>query len=147
MVRVRQKTLIWHLIPLAGRNRFCTTIGSTIYLSPKRFNDYKQLQPKVSTTALVEHEKVHVAQYEREGLMFCLKYLFSRKWRLRYEAEAYAKQIFVRLQLGSRRSNHYYIDRYAALIKSNYLLGKSHQEIYEAIEREHEKWTKESLAS
>ena len=36
------------------------------------------------------HEAVHVAQQRRDGWRFYLRYAFSARWRVRYEAEAYA---------------------------------------------------------
>lgn len=35
------------------------------------------------------HELVHVAQQRRNGLLFFLQYVFSPRWRVRYEVEAY----------------------------------------------------------
>ena len=43
--------------------------------------------------ALIEHERVHVKQFRQHRFTFWLRYLFSRKWRLRYEAEAYRASI------------------------------------------------------
>jgi hypothetical protein len=43
--------------------------------------------------AVSEHELVHVAQQERDGAWrFYVRYLFSARWRVRYESEAYAVQ-------------------------------------------------------
>ena len=64
----------------------------------------------------------------------------SRKWQLLYEAEAYAKQVFTRVQLGSSRDADYYVDRYAKLLSSKtYLLFMSYESVYEAIDEEYEK--------
>jgi len=50
------------------------------------------LRPGASA-ALLAHEKVHVRQFWRSfGLMGPL-YLLSRRWRLRYELEAYREQV------------------------------------------------------
>jgi len=50
------------------------------------------LRPGASA-ALLAHEKVHVRQFWRTfGLMGPL-YLLSRRWRLRFELEAYREQI------------------------------------------------------
>ena len=141
-MRIKRKSWLWHFVPLSGRNRFSATLGETIYLSPKRYDDYQSLQPKVSTVALVEHEKCHVLQFRRDRL-FMLKYLFSRKARLRYEAEAYAKQACIRVKLDKRkRGRHDFVNRYAKVLASNtYLLFTSFNEVYDAINREYGKLT------
>lgn len=35
------------------------------------------------------HEKFHMVQNERDGVLYPLRYLFSKRWRARYEVEAY----------------------------------------------------------
>ena len=135
---IKKKSRLWKVLP-GGRNKFSASLGETIYLTPKRYDDWKSGKPKKSTLALIEHEKVHVDQYRRDP-GFKRKYLTSRKARLRYEAEAYAKQAFVRVQLGSRRDRDYYVDRYAKLLSSKtYLLFMSYESVYEAIDEEYEK--------
>ena len=135
---IKKKSRLWKILP-GGRNKFSATLGDTIYLSPDRYDDYHSKKPKKSTIALVEHEKVHVDQYRRDP-GFKRKYVTSRKARLRFEAEAYAKQVFTRVQLGSRRDADYYVGRYAKLLSSRtYLLFMSYEAVYEAIDREYEK--------
>ena len=91
---IRCKSWLWNLVPLAGRNRFSSTIGKTIYLTPKRWKDYASGHPSPHTAALIEHEATHVRQSKREGqFRFSIQYLFSRKHRLGYEIEAYGVQI------------------------------------------------------
>ena len=122
-----------------GRNRFSATLGDTIYLAPARYDDWVSGNPKKSTIALVEHEKVHVDQFRRDSA-FKRRYLTSRKWRLQYEAEAYAKQVQVRVQLGTKRDADHYIGRYAKLLSSKtYMLFMSYDRVLEAIDREYEK--------
>lgn len=135
----KKKSRLWKILP-GGRNRFSATLGETIYLSPKRYDDWTSGKPKKSTVALIEHEKVHVDQYRRDKA-FKRRYLTSRKWRLQYEAEAYAKQAFVRVQLDKRkRGRHYFVNRYAKVLASNtYLLFKGFDEVYDAIDREYGK--------
>ena len=89
---IRAKAWWWSLVPLAGRNHFATTIGRTIYLPPKTYQEVMTDPPSVSSQALVLHETTHVQQYDAEGVWFALRYLFSRKSRLRYEVEAYGRQ-------------------------------------------------------
>jgi len=40
----------------------------------------------------IDHELVHIEQYERDGWMMPLRYVLSRRWRIRYETEAYQAQ-------------------------------------------------------
>lgn len=104
-----------------------------------RYDDWVSARPKKSTIALVEHEKVHIDQFRRDSA-FKRRYLTSRKWRLQYEAYAYAKQVFVRVQLGTKRDADYYIGRYAKLLSSKtYVLFMSYDKVFEAIDREYEK--------
>jgi hypothetical protein len=35
------------------------------------------------------HELIHVQQQRRDGILFFLRYVFSARWRVRYEVEAY----------------------------------------------------------
>ena len=89
---------------------------------------------------LIEHEKVHVDQFRRDPA-FKRRYLTSRQWRLLYEAEAYAKQAFVRVQLDKRkRGRHYFVSRYAKVLASKtYLLFMDYNKIHKAIDREYER--------
>ena len=133
--KIFKKSQLWKLIPLAGRNRFSTTLSDKIYLTPERYDDWKSESPKKSTIALVAHEQVHVDQYRRDPA-FKRRYLTSRKWRLQYEAEAYAKQAFMRVKLGSSRVRHDYVSRYAKILASRtYMLFLSFDEVYEAIDK------------
>ena len=77
---VKKKSRLWKVLP-GGRNKFSATLGDTIYLTPERYDDWKSGNPKGSTIALVEHEKVHVSQF-RGDPKFKRRYLTSRKWRL-----------------------------------------------------------------
>ena len=45
--------------------------------------------------ALIEHERVHVRQFVSNPLFFGLLYRFSKKYRLKYELEAFRKQLSV----------------------------------------------------
>ncbi len=136
---IKKKSRLWKVLP-GGRNKFSATLGETIYLTPKRYDDWKSGKPKKSTLALIEHEKVHVDQFRRDPA-FKRHYLTSRQWRLLYEAEAYAKQAFVRVQLDKRkRGRHYFVSRYAKVLASKtYLLFMDYNKIYKAIDREYER--------
>ena len=136
---IKKKSRLWKVLP-GGRNRFSATLGDTIYLTPKRYDDWKSGKPKKSTLALIEHEKVHVDQYRRDPA-FKRRYLTSRKWRLQYEAEAYAKQAFVRVKLDKKkRGRHFFVSRYAKVLASKtYLLFMDYNKIYKAIDREYER--------
>lgn len=43
--------------------------------------------------ALLQHEIIHVKQFQNDPFLFWLKYLFSSKHRFRYEAEAFAASV------------------------------------------------------
>lgn len=139
--KIKKKSRLWKVLP-GGRNKFSAALGETIYLSPARYDDWVSGTPKKSTIALVEHEKTHVDQFRRDPA-FKRRYLTRRKWRLQYEAEAYAKQVQVRLQLGTRRTARYWIDKYAKILSSKtYLLFMSFDEVAIAISREYNKLRK-----
>lgn len=87
------KKWYWSFVPLAGRKRFSSTLGRTIYLTPKRYNNYYSASPSIYTLALVAHEKVHVQQYDADPLGFPFYYILSRTRRMNYEVEAYVAQI------------------------------------------------------
>lgn len=59
------------------------TIGPIVLIRP----EYK------SDTGLLEHEKVHVRQFWRTLGLFGIPYLLSKKYRLKYELEAYKEQL------------------------------------------------------
>lgn len=49
---------------------------------------------KSASQALIEHEKIHLRQAQKYYIfLFYVLYLFSRKWRLKFEVEAYKQQI------------------------------------------------------
>ncbi len=98
--RVKEKPSWWHLVPLSGRNRFNAFSSTTVYLTPALYTDYVSNNPKASTKAAVVHELVHMRQLRAEGPAFNLRYILSRKHRLRYEVEAYAIQAIARQNLG-----------------------------------------------
>ncbi len=136
---IKKKARLWKILP-GGRNKFSATLGETIYLSPDRYDDWASGKPKKSTIALVEHEKVHVDQFRRDSA-FKRRYLTSRKWRLLYEAEGYAKQAFIRVKLDKRnRGRHFFVNRYAKVLSSKtYLLFMPFNEVYAAIDREYQR--------
>ena len=41
------------------------------------------------TPRVVIHEKKHMIQNERDGILYQLRYAFSKRWRACYEVEAY----------------------------------------------------------
>ena len=49
------------------------------------------IRPTATEDVLI-HELVHIEQFKREPIVFWLKYLCSKNWRLKYECESYAKQ-------------------------------------------------------
>ena len=138
MYKIKRKAWWWKVVPLTGRDRFSCTMGDTIYLTPKRYDDWSGGSPKVSTVALVEHEKVHVDQWRRDK-HFKRDYLGSRRKRLAYEAEAYAKQAFIRVKWGGKDRDER-VARYAKTLASRtYLLFYDYAVVWDAIDREYQK--------
>ena len=68
-------------------------------LMPDRFSGFTigfviLLRPKVrEDIAMLEHEKVHVSQFWRTLGTFGIMYKLSKTYRLKYELEAYTKQL------------------------------------------------------
>jgi len=89
---IRGKGWWWSLVPLAGRHRFASTLRTVIYLPPRLYQLHESGTPTLALKDLLRHEQVHVRQWRKEGRRFAFKYVVSRKWRLRYEVEAYAEQ-------------------------------------------------------
>jgi hypothetical protein len=61
------------------------SIGPFVFIRPECRND----------KGLLAHELVHVEQFYRYWGLNGLLYFFSKKWRLRFELEAYKKQVDV----------------------------------------------------
>ena len=59
------------------------TLGPIILIRPQYVND----------TGLLEHEKVHVRQFWRTLGFFGIRYFLFKKYRLKYELEAYKEQL------------------------------------------------------
>ena len=138
---IKKKSRWWHLVPLSGRNKFSATMGDTIYLTPKRFDDFESGSPRNSTIALIEHEKTHVDQWRRDK-HFKRNYVTSRHKRLQYEAEAYARQAYVRVTRGGRDRDER-VARYAKILSSiTYLLFMPFEKVAQAIDDEYEKLVK-----
>ena len=129
---LKRKSWLWNLVPLAGRNRFSSTIGTTIYLTPKRYDDYHSESPSLTTQALVVHEKVHVRQYQ-EDKGFQRKYVFSRQARLKYEAEAYGEQIQFLIQHRPEKKAEYIEEKAQRLSSITYLLFMDYDTVRQAI--------------
>ena len=90
----KKKEWWWSLVPLAGRNKYWTTIGGTIYVPPKDY-DENLTSLSVVNFARYIHEKTHVDQFKLYGWKFFFKYLFSREKRAIYESMAYGRQAAV----------------------------------------------------
>lgn len=63
-----------------------TSLGLVIFVKPKT-------RTAVSERALIEHELVHSRQTYRWLCLNSLLYLCSKKWRLKFEVEAYREQL------------------------------------------------------
>lgn len=68
----------WFVLP----NIAATTYGPFIFIRPS----------KRGNVGILEHEKVHVKQFWRNPF-FGIAYLLSKRARLKYEVEAYKKQL------------------------------------------------------
>jgi hypothetical protein len=116
-VRLVTKDRVWHQRAIdrllraltLGRqsaylDRYVTTIGRTIYLTP----DW-QRRPLADRYATLRHERVHLQQFRRWGLVpMAIAYLFlplpvGLAWcRMRLERAAYEETLRVRYALGGR---------------------------------------------
>lgn len=116
-VRLVEKHRVWHqraidrllaLVTLGGQRgyltHYVTTIGRTIYVTP----DWAR-RPAADRYATLRHERVHVAQFARFGLVpMAIAYLLlplpvGLSWcRMRLEREAYAETVRVHHALGGR---------------------------------------------
>lgn len=70
--------------------RYVTTIDNTMYVPVARLADFQSLN--WSTEATYRHEYAHLLQ-SRQEKWYRLKYIFSSKYRLLYELEAYCHEI------------------------------------------------------
>jgi len=84
--------------------RYVTTIGRTIYLTPRW--DERTLADRYAT---LRHEAVHIAQFERFGLVpmaiayLVLPFPIGLAWcRMRLEREAYEETLRVHFAVGGR---------------------------------------------
>ena len=116
-VRLLDKRGVWHQRAIANALRilsgglmnrylssFVTTIGRTIYL-PSDFGHW----PRPEREAILRHELVHVAQFERWGLVpMALAYVLlplpiGLAWcRMRLEREAYEESLRAAYENGGR---------------------------------------------
>jgi hypothetical protein len=118
-VRLVTKERVWHqraldrllrIITFGGQSgyleRYVTTIGRTIYLTP----DWER-RPLPDRYATLRHERVHLQQFRRWGLVpMALAYILlplpvGLAWcRMRFERAAYEESLRVRYSLGGRRA-------------------------------------------
>jgi hypothetical protein len=116
-VRLLPKAGSWHqraihllltIVTLGGQRRYLqdyvTTIGRTIYLPP----DW-ETRPTADRLATLHHERVHVRQFQRYGLVpMAVAYLLlplplGLAWcRMRLEREAYEESVRVTHRLAGR---------------------------------------------
>ena len=86
------------------------TLATIILIRPQFKND----------VGVVEHEKVHVKQFWRYWGLFPFLYLFSKTYRLKFEVEAFKKQL---------EFNPSAIGLYAKGLSENYNLNVSRETI------------------
>lgn len=127
-IKIKKKSWIWNLVPLAGRHKFATTIGHTVFLTPRQFKGY--YEGNIRRVALVRHEETHIRQLEREGWRYIFGYIFSRKARLQYEIEAYGVQIR-HLRDNGETADYILgkIERIAKNLNKVYMVGVPHDKI------------------
>jgi len=116
-VRLVEKDRVWHqrllhrvlqVVTLGAQSeyldRYVTTIGRTIYLTPRWAE-----RPLADRYATLRHEAVHLAQFERFGLVpmamayLLLPFPLGLAWcRMRLEREAYEETLRVHFAVGGR---------------------------------------------
>lgn len=77
------------------------------------------------------HEGTHVKQFNRNPFLYHYRYCFSKRWRLRYEAEAFANE--VRPYTGAARRKELY--KNAKFLAGNYRLNISIERAITEIEK------------
>lgn len=71
-------------------NAGATTIGPFVFIRPSK--TFPTIT-KNRAEGLREHELIHVKQFYRTCGLNGILYVFSKKWRLKYEIEAYREQL------------------------------------------------------
>jgi len=81
---------------------------------------------------LLVHELIHVQQFYKEPFAIAFKYVFSKEHRLRYESEAYAKQLLYILsktqditiftEISATRDYLHYFKQFSSIIHESYNL-------------------------
>lgn len=71
-------------------NAGATTYGPFVFIRPSK--TFPSI-PKERAEGLREHELIHVKQFYRTCGINGILYVFSKKWRLKYEIEAYREQL------------------------------------------------------
>lgn len=92
------------------------TVGTLIIIRPAYKDDI----------GLQKHEETHVRQFKAD-LRYAFRYQFSKVWRLKYEAEAYA------VQVGYANDQALAQDRFANFLVDKYDLGITKQQAMDAI--------------
>lgn len=90
-------------------------IGPVVQIRPSRRGD----------ASILAHELEHVRQWREAPISMPLRYLFSRRWRLRYEVEASRAQLKV---------DPLAITSCAALLATQYRLGISFRDALNLLE-------------
>jgi hypothetical protein len=91
------------------------TLGPIVQIRPSRRND----------AGLLAHELEHVRQWREAPIRFYPRYLFSRRWRLRYEVEAFRAQL---------RLDPAALNSCSALLATRYRLGISFRDALNLLE-------------
>lgn len=91
-------------------------LGPIVQIRPSSRND----------VGLVQHELVHQRQWKQNPILYPLRYWLSRRWRLRYELEAYREQL---------KHSPLDVDRFAYLLAGKYRLNISQQRAKDLLQK------------
>ncbi len=84
---------------------YVTVIGSLFAIPDERrdlmWPSMAGSQMNEDAISFHSHERVHTLQALRDGkILFALRYMLSKKWRARYEGEAYGTSMYVDVRMG-----------------------------------------------
>lgn len=113
-MKIVKTNLISNIFKLFGINNNAFTLGSIVFIKHELSED----------NSILQHEMTHVAQFKKEGLLFWVKYLFSKECRLDYECEAFAVQIMYLFNHDHDVNLQVLFVRFATDIYNNYNVKK-----------------------
>lgn len=87
-VKIRFKNL--HPVMRLYKSDKISYIGNTIWIP-----SYKWMLDPVLITGMLAHEFAHKLDRDRDGILYNIRWWFSRKWRFIYEARAFSTNLIV----------------------------------------------------